>query len=170
MKYVTIPLEAARIVFAKRRYIIAVFALMVALASFIVFVPVVTIPGNDILFQLSIMPKSDHLIILLVSFLTAFSLTYNLYLVRRNRNNYSESVGNATVSGFAGIASSFFGTITCISCATTIIGVLGVGTVAFLYQYRPLLATISIAILVVSLYLTSKKVLKLCGSCYVKAK
>ncbi|OGK21391.1 hypothetical protein A3C23_01220 [Candidatus Roizmanbacteria bacterium RIFCSPHIGHO2_02_FULL_37_13b] len=168
MRYVNIFFEAVKIVFDRKRYLIGTIILTLILLYIIISIPVMVVPGNDIKFQLSIMPKVDLLIIILISLVTATSLMFNLYLLKQSDNNHSDTFGTMTTSGLAGITSSFFGTVTCLACATTILGILGVGTVAFIYQYRPILATVSLAILMMSLHLTSKKVLNLCDSCHVK--
>lgn len=167
MKYFVIIVKAAKIVFGRNWYSICAIIVALILFSIIILIPVMTIPGNDIKFQLSIMPKVDFFVITLVSLLTAMSLMFNLYIYKRSTINHSDTFGNITTSSLAGLTSSFFGTVTCISCSATILGILGVGTVAFLYQYRPILAAISLGVLIMSIYLTSKKVLYLCDSCHV---
>jgi hypothetical protein len=169
MKYISIIFEAAKAVFKNKNYVFVMFVLTVIFFFTIILIPVQIVPGNDLRFQLSIMPKLDLVVIMLVSLFTATSLTFNLYLLKRNSNSHPNRLGSIAVSSFAGITSSFFGSVTCVACAATVLGLLGVGTVAFIYQYRPFLALISISVLTTSLYLTSKQVLYLCDSCHVKA-
>lgn len=166
MRQAVIFIEAAKIVFKKKGYLLGMLIVTILFFIIIILIPVKIVPGNDVRFQLSIMPKIDLVVITLVSLFTATSLTFNLYLLRRS-NYRPDALGNITVSSFAGITSSFFGTVTCVSCAATVLGLFSAGTMAFIYQYRPILATISIAVLIISLYLTSKKVLNLCDSCHV---
>lgn len=169
MKYISVIFKAAKVVFISKRYVISMMILAVIFFGVIILIPATIVPGNDVLIQLSIMPRSDILVIMIVSLLTAISLSFNLYLFMRGNSN-THSFGNAAMSGITGLTSSFFGSVTCVACAASVLGLVGVGTMTFIYQYRPILATISVGILLFSLYLTSKRILYLCDSCHVKVK
>lgn len=162
--------DASKMVFKNKRYKLALICFIVVIFWLFIFVPVTIVPGNDIPFQLSIMPKSDFLILTILSILTSISLLFQIYIFRRSKVKRLEQIGQATATGSMGIVSSILGTVTCIACASTVLGFLGIGTVTFALKYRFALASFSVLVMIVSLYFNSKKVLNLCQICNVKYK
>lgn len=164
----TVVLEALKLVFNRKYYLLGLGLMSILTFMLFVMIPVLLIPGNDITFQLSIMPVGDFVVLIVLSILTAISILFSLYIVRRKKEEQVNQVGVVTATGGISIISSFLGTVTCISCASTIIGFAGVGTVTFALKYRFLPASISLLLMLVSLYFNSKKILYLCDSCHVQ--
>ncbi len=160
--------EAFKLVFKKKTYVLgtAITALMVFIT--VIFVPVFTVPGNDLSFQLSIMPLRDFLIIGLLGILTGISIMLNVFLFRREKKDQIEKTGVMTITSGFGVISSFLGSVTCIACASTILGFLGLGTVTFILAYRLPLVLLSSLFILLSIYFTSRKVLNYCDVCNTK--
>lgn len=166
--YVSVLNEASKIVFQRKIYVFGAL-----LTSFFVFVavitvPLLTVPGNDLAFQLSIMPLRDYVTISILGMLTGISLMFNLYVFRRERKQKIEKVGTMSITGGIGVVSSFFGSVTCVACASSILGFLGLGTVTFLLSYRLPIVLLSSFFIILSIYFTSRKILNLCDVCTIK--
>lgn len=160
--------SAFKIVFKNKKYFTGLVFLTVIIFGLFIFIPVNTIPGNDLLFQLSIMPLRDYILLITLSVLTSISVIFHLYIFRRQPVIQINQLGNVTFAGFIGTTTSIFGSITCIACASTFLGFLGVGTVALIFEYRLILAILSILLMLTSLYFTSRKVLGMCDICTIK--
>ncbi len=165
MSFLRILWEAIKEVFNKPKYIIGFIVVSFVLFGLLIYIPVITIPGNDVGYQLSIMPKQDFVVLTTLSFLTGLTLMFHWYILTNQSKGKALQVGHMTFSGLMGFVSSFFGTLTCISCAATVLGFFGLGTVLFFGKYRFYIASIAFILMAVSLYLTSLKVLNLCEEC-----
>lgn len=130
-------------------------------------IPVLTIPGNDFAFQLSILPRHEIILLVVLAISTALSLTFHIF-VFRHKATVATSIsfaGQGGIGSLSGIVASMFGTATCASCVASIFGFLGVGGVLFLVQYRTPITIGAIMLLLISLYFTSRKVLGVCEDC-----
>ncbi len=166
MRYhVSVVKEALKIVFKEKGYIFGVMGTAVLIFFMIIAIPLLLVPGNDLAFQLSIMPPRAYGTIALLGLLTGVSIMLNLYVFNREKDQQVKKVGMMSVTGGFGIISSFFGSITCVACASTILGFLGIGTVTFLLAYRFQIVLLSILFILLSVYFTSRKVLNLCDVC-----
>jgi len=154
-------------VLQKKTYLL--WAVVTALIVFItvIAVPLLTVPGNDLVFQLSIMPPRDYGTIVILGLLTGVSIMLNLYVFNSEKRQKVEKVGMMSVTGGFGLISSFFGSMTCVACASTLLGFLGLGTVTFVLAYRLQIVLFTSLFILLSIYFTSRKVLNLCDVCKV---
>lgn len=168
-KIVHIFIHAFLEVFKDKRYFFGFILLSVLIFWLLVFIPVRSIPGNDLLFQLSIMSKAEYLLLISLSLLTSISLAMNFYLWTHQRSKKLGLFifGQGGVGITSGIIASVFGAATCSACLTFIFGLLGVGGVLFLLDYRVHITVFAIVILLLSLYFTSQKILGICKYCRV---
>ena len=162
-------LSANKLVFSNKRYLIGFFLTAFAMFWLLLYIPIRTIPGNDLAFQLSILTPKDWFLFTILPALTALSIVMNVYILKHKRSiQDSVSMAGKGGTGFlSGIVASVFGTATCASCVVSIFGFLGAGGVFFLLQYRTAITTGAIILLLISLYFTSKRVLNACESCRV---
>lgn len=171
---------ASKEIFNHPRYLWIFLGLALLFFWVLVYIPVRSIPGNDFLFQLSILTVKDWILFITLSVLTALSVVFNIYLLFLNKRRDSGSfahknkvkVGAAlTVQGgtgiLSGIVASLFGTATCAACISSLFGFLGFGGVLFLIEYRTPITVAAILLLLVSLHFTSQKVLRVCKICKV---
>ncbi len=146
------------------RYLTAFLFLIGFFVWLFLYIPVKNIPGNDFAFQLSIMSPKDFILLITLSSLTALSMVMNGYILKRQFSLRSSAglIGQGGLGSFAGVIGSIFGTASCASCAVSLFGFLGVGSVFFLLQYRQVITIVAILLLIFSLYFTSKSVLGIC--------
>lgn len=169
-------LSASKLVFSDKRYVFGFLVAAFAIFWLFLYIPIKTIPGNDLAFHLSILTSKDWFLFIALSTLTALSIVMNVYIFKNkhsfsmNKRSVQDGVSMAGQGGtgfLSGIVASVFGSVTCSSCAASIFGFLGVGGVLFLLQYRTFITTAAIILMLVSLYFTSKRVLNACDKCRV---
>lgn len=162
-------LSASKLVFSDKRYLFGFLVVTFAMFWLLLYIPIRTIPGNDLAFQISILTPKDWLLFTILPILTALSIVMNIYILKNKASARAGAVmaGQGGTGFFSGIIASVFGTATCASCVATIFGFLGVGGVLFLLQYRTYITAAAIILLLISLYFTSKRVLNACESCRI---
>lgn len=162
-------LSASKLVFSDRSYFFGFLVVAFAMFWLLLYIPIRSIPGNDLAFQISILTPKDWFLFTILPALTALSIVMNIYILK-NKKSIQDGVSMAGQGGtgfLSGISASVFGTATCAACVASIFGFLGVGGVLFLLQYRTYITTVAIILMLISLYFTSKRVLNVCESCRV---
>ncbi len=165
MGYFLLLWEATKAVLKQKRYVVGLLVVALIVFWLFVYIPVISIPGNDFGYQLSIMPKRDYVVLITLSLLTGLAVMFNLYILSNHGKHRIIQVGHLTFSGLMGLVTSFFGTLTCLSCAATVLGFFGLGTVIFFGTYRFYIASFAFVLMAISLYFTALKVLNLCEEC-----
>lgn len=174
--YVFYFVSASKLVFNDKRYLLGLLVAAFAMFWLLLYIPIRTIPGNDLAFQISILTPKDWFLFTVLPVLTSLSIVMNIYILKNEQSSSSNKasardgaamVGQGGTGFFSGIIASVFGTATCASCVASIFGFLGVGGVFFLLQYRTYITTAAIILLLISLYFTSKRVLNACESCRI---
>ena len=154
-------------IFEKKKYL-HIF-LLVSFLSLIVYIalPVFTIPGNNLLFWLEIMPWWGYIVLFFFSFSLGMLITMQLYL-NRQRHTPSET-GKGIANLAAVLVSGFYSTAACAACITTVFAFLGSGGVFFINTHRLEFTVLSVLFILVSLYFTSKRINDNCEDCKVPA-
>lgn len=168
--YVYYLTTASRIVLSERKYLTGFLVLALLFFSLLVYIPIRSIPGNTLVFQLALMGIKDYALLIILSLLTSLSLVMNFFYALKLKYGAKEGISLVSQGGigsFAGVVGSIFGTATCASCVASIFGFLGFGGVLFLLKYRNFVALAAIILLLVSLHFTSKRVLGVCEACGV---
>lgn len=131
--------------------------------------PALTIPGNSFAFQLSLMGKSDQMLLIGLSILTGLNLTFHAYLFKRKKESFApvKTASDSLLGIFSGLVASVFGTATCGVCLATIFGYFGFGVVLFLLTWRLYIVTFAIFLSLVSLYYLSNKITGVCQDCKI---
>jgi len=159
-------LSGAKVVLSERKYLAGVIVLAIALSfTYMLAVPVLTTPGNDLAFALSVLTPVVVATDILISAGTAVLLAMTVYLFKQVRTAKAAGGGAAGASAFSGIVAS----VTCPACATTILGFLGASGTIFFATYRNFFALIGLAIIGVAIYAVSRSISKGCESCQVPA-
>lgn len=160
--------RAARQVLGERKYITIFFSLTVFFLGLFIFIPVVTIPGNTLAFQLSIFQLQDYLLITFLALLVGLNFSMNIYTWKRQRRlaAISKSTASGATAGVSGAFAAVVGSATCASCLAVLFGFmgLGIGSVAFVLKYQIYFLLGAIALVVISLYFTARKVNRICVS------
>lgn len=172
--------NAATQVFGERRYIFILLSFALTFFALFVFIPVATTPGNTLAFQLSIFRAQDYVLMIFLALLVGLNFSMNIYVWRKQKQsvNISKSAASpvrnsisngasGTAAGFGGVFAAIVGTATCASCLAFLFGIvgLGIGSVAFVLKYQTFFILGAIALVLLSLYFTARKVNKHCASC-----
>lgn len=161
--------NAATQVFGERKYVFFFLSFALFFFALFVFIPVVTTPGNTLVFQLSIFRAQDYFLMILLALLVGFNFSMNIFAWRKLKQsaNISQSAASGATAGFGGAFAAIVGTATCASCLAFLFGIvgLGIGSVAFVLKYQTFFLLGAIALVLLSLYFTARKVNRHCASC-----
>ncbi|MBI4114484.1 MAG: hypothetical protein HY445_01425 [Candidatus Niyogibacteria bacterium] len=160
-------ITATKTVLRERNYL-ALFLLLFPVIFFVfILIPVVAIPGNDFVFQLSIFAPKDYALLTILAPLVSLVITMNIFIFRRNKSikDNLKSAGVGAAGSYSGIIATVFATASCSSCVAVLFGFLGTGAVFFAVENRWLFVTLAIGLMLVSLYFSAKKINKVCVSC-----
>lgn len=169
-QYAFYLLSANKLVFGDKRYLFGFLAAAFAMFWLLLYIPIKTIPGNDLAFQISILTPKDWFLFVSLPALTALSIVMNVYILKKKKSAQDSiaMVGQNGTGFLSGVIASVFGTATCASCVASIFGFLGVGGVLFLVEHRTIITTGAIILMLISLYFTSKRVLNACKECRIR--
>lgn len=161
--------SASKTVLSKKIYLLGFLALMPLAFLFFIYIPVKTIPGNDLRFQLGIFGPRDYALTALFSILLSLFLMMQIFVIRNaiGKKNILTTVGAGGIGGYTATVGAIFGTTACVSCLFAILGFLGASTVLTLLQYQWYVVSGAILILLVSIYFLSKKISGICKSCRI---
>lgn len=150
-----------------RAYLLWFFGLTVVFIALYILVPVWLTPGNSISFQLSLLTIKDYALFVSLSFVTALLILMQVFLFLRSKKDRAGAVGQ----GGVGVSSAFFGgllaTAACSSCIAAILGFMGAGSVFFVLENQPYVVAIALALVLIALYFSARRVKNYCDSCEV---
>jgi len=132
------------------------------LAVFI-FLPVILIPGNSLIFQLGIFTFWNYVLMILLAGLIGLMISMQVYIYKIKKS--VRGSGKGVIGGFSGFVAGIFGTAACSSCVAAIFGFLGLGTVFFLIKYQWYVVGISLALVLLSIFMSSLSIEKNCEVC-----
>lgn len=146
--------------------------IILALVLFVL-VPVWSVPGNSVDFQLSLFTFENWVLFIVLALLIALLLTMQIFIFRRAKSAAikAKSLGNAVTGAagaYAGVLGGVFATAACSWCVAAVFGFLGTGTVLFIAQNKFWAVLIAISIMIISLYFASKKVNNACDCAPIK--
>lgn len=153
-------LKALNVVFKQNNYRLLLVLLTLIFVFIYISIPVITIPGNDYFFTISIISAIEWLNILVLSFLLGLLFTMQAYTWKHK----AYSATNTAV-GMMGMASSIFASLTCIACISVFLSFLGFAAVNFIFNHKLEITIVSYTLMLISLYLTSLRVLGKCVCC-----
>ncbi|MBR9707163.1 MAG: hypothetical protein GOV15_01880 [Candidatus Diapherotrites archaeon] len=159
--------NASRVVLTGSKYRSLFFLFSFFFFAFYIAYPVFTVPGNDLAFQLSITPWWVFIVFALLSGSVGLLLVMQMFVFKRDKSLSMSETG----SGFAGLASGFIASLfagaSCAACLTAFLSFLSVGSIAFLLEYQWLIVGVSLVLVGISLFFSSKRVNNECDSCNV---
>lgn len=149
----------------KTNYTLLFLVLFLALFALFVFIPVWTVQGNTLATQLDIFSFRDYAVIVLLSSLSALFITMQVYIMRHKGKikGVSTAVGGGLGALFAGV----LGTAFCASCLAPLFALFGIGFggVIFVLEYRFYFVMGITLLMLIAIYLTARKINKVCASC-----
>lgn len=161
-------LAAIKIVLKNKKYLTLAFGIALVAFSVFVIIPVFTIPGNDILFQLSIFEPSDYILMVPLAVLIGITFSVQLYGIRNKRIGAKAGTGvQVAASGASGIFAAILGSAFCLSCLAPLFALfgLGLGSVFFVLEYQPYFLVGAILFMLISLFMIAHRVNKTCETC-----
>lgn len=158
-------IEGIRIVLSNGKYLAGTALLTVGLCLAYMFaIPVLTIPGNDFAFALTLLTPAVLVTDVLISAGTAVLIAMTVYLFRQVR---AAKAAGATAG--TSVLGGLIASVTCPACATTLLGFLGASGTLFIASYRNYIALVSFAIILAAMYFVSGKIAKGCEACKIPA-
>ena len=137
--------------------------------SLFILLPVLTITGNTLEYQLLLLWWNDYLLMAVFAVLASLNVTLQFYNFKQRRQrsdipkSFVRSVGSGTLSIFGGI----LGTMKCVSCFAVLLGFLGIGSgvTFFIVKNQSIFLGAAILLLLLSLYFEATRVKKMCAQC-----
>ncbi len=152
--------------FSNWNYRILGFVLSIFFLFLYISIPVFVVPGNSYEFFLSATPKFELFLIFILAVLIGIVFTLQIYSWKNGQKS-KKNTAFSVAGFFSGAVSSIFSTATCVNCVSTIFSFLGFGGVLFLVENRFQIISVSILIVLISLFFISKKIAYGCKSCGV---
>jgi len=158
-------------VLKERNYFLTFALIAILFFGLFIYIPIVTIPGNDLGFQLSIYSQRDYTLMFLLASLVGLNSSFQIYSFKKQKVQHDllKSTGQVAISGASGFFGAIVGTAACASCLAFFFGLIGLGTgsVFFVLNNQSYFLVGAIIILILSLYFTSRKVNGVCDDCRV---
>ncbi|MBI2675171.1 MAG: hypothetical protein HYX24_01835 [Candidatus Aenigmarchaeota archaeon] len=151
-----------------RKYRTLAVAVAVAMLALYIMLPVVTIPGNDLALQLSATPPLGLFLMAVLAASMGLLIAMQLYIYKLAKSRATVEAGKGVATGFTSVVSAVFSTATCTSCIAAIFPFLGSGAILFLVQHQWQMVSVTLGLVLLSLYFASRKVVRSCVSCGVK--
>jgi hypothetical protein len=161
--------KALSAVFGRPRYVALAAVLSAASFAFYVSVPVLSVPGNSYGFFFESTPATDIAVIAALSALMGIVLSMQAY-AWGNRAETARDAGIGLAGFFSGAVSSIFASATCASCVSALFSFIGFGGVVFLTEHKAEVTAITAGIVMLSFYLTSRRIAGKCDSCGIQGK
>lgn len=159
---------AIRTVLQERKYLLIFLLSSIVFFALFIVIPLIAIPGNDLMFQLNIFRTRDYFLMIFLAALVGLNLALQVYTFKQRRTQKAtQSVAGGAISGVSGIFGAIVGTAACASCLAALFGLIGLGTgsVFFVLKNQPYFLIGAIALMLISLYFTARKVNRVCNSC-----
>lgn len=152
-------------VLEKKNYKIWFFALTAIFIAAYILLPVWLTPGNTLSFQISLLRPRDYILFLILSAVTALLILMQAFLFLRSKKGRAGAVGQGGVGTFSALFGGLLATAACSSCIAALLGFLGAGSIFFILQNQPYIVAIAIALVLVGLYFSARRVRGYCESC-----
>ena len=155
-----------------RRYLAVCILIAAIIFSALFAIQVKTVPGNDSRLQIAVFGWKVWAILTAIAVLNALFITIEIYVFNLKRSIVrTGGLGAGLITGgigtSSGIMTSIFGTASCSLCVSAIFGFLGANSVVFLVNNRGYVVAGTLFLLVLSLYLSSKRFDKICEQCRI---
>ncbi len=156
--------RATKIVLTDTKYRLLFLAIWVGFFLVMFFIPVVTIPGDDAVFQSKLFSGQDYLLLAVVSGISALIMAMQIRIFHVPHHAH---VTSTAVGAGAGFAAAIFATSTCTLCLGALVSFLGAGTIFTLSEHRLSILFGSLLLLTVSLHFSSRRLVQGCTTCHI---
>lgn len=151
--------------FKNKNYIFLFLALFFSFFALFVLIPVWTVLGNTLSTQLDIFTARDYAVLVLLSSLSSLFISMQGYVMRQKSK--MGSMSTATAGGLGALFAGIAGTAFCASCLAPLFAIFGIGFggVVFVLEYRWYFVVAITLVMLVAIYLTARKISRVCTSC-----
>ena len=164
-QFITVLRFGIREPFKKTNYISLFLVSFFVFSALFVLIPVWTVPFNTLATQLDIFTLRDYAVLVLLSSLSSLFITMQTYVMRERKKiaGASTAIGGGLGTLFAGVA----GTAFCASCLAPLFAIFGIGFggIIFVLEYRFYFVAGITLLMLIAIYLTARKISKVCTSC-----
>lgn len=166
-KILSVFLYPIRILFTDRLFVLIIIVLSFVFLFLLFTLQIIAVPGNDFYFQARILKPADWILLAGISVLNAIFVAMYGYIrpLRRSAKLRGIAVGGLGMS--SGIMASLFGAATCSLCIGGIFGFLGANSVFYLVNHRNYIVLVSLALLLIAIYVMAKRFQTECETCRV---
>lgn len=160
-------ITATKVILLRKIYLLTVLILVPLVFMLFVLLPIWTIPGNNLEFQLKIFTANHYILMIMLSILVSLFVVMQAFIFRNVLSARSKlaSVGSGGLGGYVGVFAAVLGTATCASCLVALFGFLGIGSIIFLLNNQLYVVSMAIILLLISLYFSARKVNGVCKRC-----
>ena len=151
--------------FSQKGYAFLSVATFIGLFGLFTFIPSWSVPGISVSQQLDIFSSRDFVILSLLSSLYALFIPMQVYAFRQKRD--VGGIGAAAGGGAGVLFSGVAGTAFCASCLAPLFAFFGIGFggVIFVLSYRIYFVIGILLLMLLSIYLTARKIKNVCDTC-----
>lgn len=161
--------DAIRKVLDSKNYILVFLFFSIVMIFIYIFIPVFVVPGNDLKFFLQITPLWGFLIFILLAISVGLLFTMQIYVFKNLRKISIGGTTGGAVTGFSSIISGIFSSATCASCVSALFSFLLPTTfILKTLNYRWYISSGGFLLVLISLFLASKRINNECKSCKIK--
>lgn len=156
---------ASKNVLAANNYRFWFIVLFTVFIAGYIFLPVWLTPGNDLKFQLSLLQVRDYVLFIVLAASASLFVLMQVFLFSRSRKKRASLVAKGGIGVFGALFGGLLATAACSSCIAAILGFLGAGSTFFVLENQPYVAGGAIALVVIGLYFSARKVVGICDDC-----
>lgn len=161
--------QAAQRVFQEKIYFFPFILGALFFGSLYTFVPVFVTPGNTFSFFIEITPWWDFALLVALALMMGLLVAMQVYVFRNRQRIRKREVGTGVIASFSSFVSGIFSSATCASCVSALFSfLLPSSGIFFLLNYRWEIAGIGFLLVLLSLTLVSRRIVKGCAQCEVK--
>ncbi len=164
--HMNIIISAIKTTLSTWKYQIALMVLFMLFIVLYISIPVMTIPGNTLTFQLSLYTFGDYALFISISTLTSLLVLMHFFSFHHSHTYDKSAIRGSGVSIFSGILAGMFAGVTCVPCAIGFFGIFGTAESVFIistYQYYFIAGTMLFVLL--GIYYASRRVMGYCKTC-----
>lgn len=155
-------------IFRERIYVVISVASSLVFLSLYLLVPVWTVPGNTIAFELGLLAPVDYALLSALALMTGILLSLEVFALRRSRSNGLRSAGKGSIGLVASLAG---GVLTAASCGCglgILLGIVGLGGGAiFVATHQTVIVVGMLSVVTIGLYFSARRAAGLCATCSV---
>ncbi len=160
--------SALREVFARKSAVLIAAAGAIVFGGISVFIPIGVTPGNSLGFFLQITSWWALLLLLALAALMGILTAMQIHIWRATRTARINEAGTGITAAFSSFVAGVFSSATCAACVSALFSFLvPPAGIFFLLKYRWWITAAGLALVMLSIMLTSRRIARNCGSCRI---